>query len=293
MNPNDRDVVAPPASVRDNTAIMAAFRPLVCSWNERLFRRQPGVGGQFDSLVSATFDIGAKWPKSVDVGATCLLGRLIRGYGIETLPFTEILIILMITAFCTKAAAFFAAEAGHLSLPDRRKVAIESVTIQAVVLAVFVAFGPNILAFFHVSIFALEVAGGLILLIFAIGLVLGEDHGHDDNAAKAGTSMAVYPLAVPLLASPQAIVAITIFSTRMGEGNRGTLWLALAAVIVGNYAVMLGIAQFSGKTGKGGGGIAPILLRIVALLLAALAVEIMALGLRGYGIIPAIPAGAH
>jgi multiple antibiotic resistance protein len=210
-------------------------------------------------------------------------------------PFSEILIILMITAFCTKAAAFFAAEAGHLTLAERRKVAFQSVTIQAVVLGVFVLRGPNILELFHVSIFALEVAGGLILLIFAIGLVLGEDHHHDDSAPKAGTGMAVYPLAVPLLASPQAIVAITIFSTRMGVGNRGMLWAALGAVIVGNYAVMLGIAQFGGKkdAAKSGFSIAPILLRIVALLLAALAVEIMVLGLRGYGIIPPMPGGAH
>ena len=212
------------------------------------------------------------------------------------MPFTEILIILMITAFCTKAAAFFAAEAGHMSIAERRAIAIEAVTIQAVVLGIFVAFGPNILGFFHVTIFALEVAGGLILLLFAIGLVLGEDHGHDSAAPKAGKGMAVYPLAVPLLASPQAIVAITIFSTRMGSGGRVTLWAALAAVIVANYAVMIGIAQFGGKKdgAKSGPGVAPIMLRIVALLLAALAVEIIALGLRGYGVLPPMPgAGPH
>jgi multiple antibiotic resistance protein len=210
-------------------------------------------------------------------------------------PFSEILIILMITAFCTKAAAFFAAGAGHLTLKERRGIAIEAVTIQAVVLGIFVAFGPKILAFFHVSIFALEVAGGLILLIFAIGLVLGEDHGHDETAPKPGKSMAVYPLAVPLLASPQAIVAITIFSTRMGPGARDTLWAALAAVIIANYVTMLGVAQLAGSkdAAKRGPGIAPILLRIVALLLAALAVEIMVMGLRGYGIVPHAAGGAH
>jgi multiple antibiotic resistance protein len=215
--------------------------------------------------------------------------------GGASVPFTEILIILMITAFCTKAAAFFAAEAGHLTMPERRAIAIESVTIQAVVLGIFVARGPNILELFHVSIFALEVAGGLILLLFAIGLVLGEDHSTDIDAPKKDKSMAVYPLAVPLLASPQAIVAVTIFSTRMGVGNRGTLWAALAIVIVANFAVMLGIAQFGGKKpgGKSGLNIAPIALRIVALLLAALAVEIMAIGLRGYGIIPPLPGGGH
>jgi multiple antibiotic resistance protein len=210
-------------------------------------------------------------------------------------PFTEILIILMITAFCTKAAAFFAAEAGHLSVKERRAIAIEAVTIQAVILGVFVARGPNILEFFHVSIFALEVAGGLILLLFAIGLVLGEDHSSDEHAPKLGKGMATYPLAVPLLASPQAIVAITIFSTRMGVGNRGTLWLALALVIIGNYAVMLSIAQFGGKKdgAKSRMNLAPILLRIVALLLAALAVEIIVLGLRGYGVLPPMPGAAH
>jgi multiple antibiotic resistance protein len=210
--------------------------------------------------------------------------------------FSEIIIILMITAFCTKAAAFFAAQASHLDLKARRRIAIESVTIQAVILAVFVARGPNILELFHVSVYALEVAGGIILFIFAIGLVLGEDHAHDETAPKVGKSMAVYPLAVPLLASPQAIVAITIFSTRMGVGNRGTLWAALAVVIAANFAVMLGIAQFGGKKdpAKQGFSAAPILLRIVALLLAALAVEIIALGLRGYGIIPPMPGGlAH
>lgn len=213
----------------------------------------------------------------------------------DDVPFTEILIILFITAFCTKAAAYFMAEANHLTLPERRSVAVKAVTIQAVVLGVFVARGPNILELFHVSIYALEVAGGLILLLFAIGLVLGEDHSSDPDAPKADTSMAVYPLAVPLLASPQAIVAITIFSTRLGVGNRGTLWAALAVVVVANFAVMLGIAQFGAKKpgSKGGLGIAPILLRIVALLLAALAIEIMALGLRGYGIIPPMPGAAH
>ncbi len=166
--------------------------------------------------------------------------------------------------------------------------------IQAVVLSIFVARGPNILEFFHVSIFALEVAGGLILLLFAIGLVLGEGHDSSETAHRAGSEMAIYPLAVPLLASPQAIVAITIFSTQMGVGNRQLLWAGLATIIAGNLAVMLGVAQvIGGDKKKGGGGFAQVLLRIVALLLAALAVEIMVLGLRGFGVLPPMPAAAH
>jgi multiple antibiotic resistance protein len=200
------------------------------------------------------------------------------------MTFTEILIMLSVVAGATKAAAFFAANAGSLSLGGRRAVAFKAVAIQAVVLALFVAFGPQILDFFHVSIFALEIAGGLILLLFAIGLVLGESH--DDSAAPTG-DMAIYPLAVPLLASPQAIVAVTIFSTATAVGERDMIWAALAAILVANLIVMLIVAQVAGgaKTDGSGGGFAQVLLRVVALLLAALAVEIIVMGLRGYGVI--------
>jgi len=206
--------------------------------------------------------------------------------------FNDILIILLITAGVTKAAAYFAAQAGHMSRAERLSVAIKSVGIQAVILCIFAARGPNILAFFHVSISGLEVAGGLILLLFAIGLVLGEDHSHDDAPPASPASMAIYPLGMPLLASPQAIVAVTIVSTTLGPGNRGPLWLALGAILAGNLVIMLLLAQFSGSSSaKKGPGFSAVLLRVVALLLAGLAIEIMALGLRGYGIIPPMPAG--
>jgi len=216
--------------------------------------------------------------------------RLDRGAAVN---FNDIFIILLITAGVTKAAAFFAAQAGYMTLAERRSVAIKSVGIQALILCIFAARGPNILAFFHVSISGLEVAGGLILLLFAIGLVLGEEHSHDDTPPASAASMAIYPLGMPLLASPQAIVAITIASTTLGPGNRGPLWLALGAILAGNLVIMLLLAQFGGSSSgaKKGPGFSAILLRVVALLLAGLAIEIMALGLRGYGIIPPMPTG--
>jgi multiple antibiotic resistance protein len=103
--------------------------------------------------------------------------------------------------------------------------------------------------------------------------------------------MAVYPLGMPLLATPQAIVAVTIASTQMGPGNKGALWLALAIVLGMNAAILYAIAFMGGKkeAAKDGFSIAPVLLRVVALLLCALAVEIMVLGLRGYGVMPPMP----
>ena len=61
--------------------------------------------------------------------------------------FADILVILFITAGATKAAAFFLAEMGSLTKPERRSVAIQSVGIQAAVLAIFAALGPTSSAF--------------------------------------------------------------------------------------------------------------------------------------------------
>ena len=84
---------------------------------------------------------------------------------------------------------------------------------------------------------------------------------------------------------------MTIASTSLGMGDRGPLWSALAIVIAFNFAIMFGLAQFSSDKPKAktGPGVSAIILRVVALLLAALAIEIIALGLRGYGVLGPMP----
>jgi multiple antibiotic resistance protein len=210
-----------------------------------------------------------------------------------TMQFSDLLVILFITAGATKAAAFFVAQTSVLTRAEKLTIAFRAITIQAVVLAIFARAGGEILHFFHVSVPALEVAGGLVLLLFALQLVLGEDHS-EGHGPPPGISIAVYPLGMPLLASPQAIVAVTIASTQLGEGNRADLWLALAIVIAFNAVVLFGVALLGGKkeAATSGFSVAPVLLRVVGLLLCALAIEIMALGLRGYGILPPMPAAS-
>ena len=206
------------------------------------------------------------------------------------MQFSDLLVILLITAGATKAAAFFIAQAASLSRQEKLTIVTRALAIQAGVLGIFAWRGENILKTFHVSVAALEVAGGLVLLLFALQLVLGEDHSADDTP-PLGVGMAVYPLGMPLLASPQSIVAVTIASTTLRDAGQGPLWLALAIVLGINAAILYGLAFFGGKKKRvdGGFSVAPVLLRVVGLLLCALAIEIMALGLRGYGILPPMP----
>jgi multiple antibiotic resistance protein len=206
----------------------------------------------------------------------------------------DVFLILLVVAGATKAAAFFAAAGKNMSSAERRGAAVKSVAIQAVVLTFFAWRGQNIMAFFHVSLGALEIAGGIILFIFALGLVLGEEHAHDDSAPVG--DIAIYPLAVPLLASPQAIVGTVIIFAKAPDMT-AKLWAygALVAVFVFNLVVMYGLALLM-KNGddaaKKSSGYAGVLLRIVAILLCSLAVELIVLGLREYGVLAAAVA-AH
>lgn len=211
-----------------------------------------------------------------------------------TFSIPEILILLFVVGGATKGLAYFLKAGQKQTRAERYSSITTSLIVQAVVLATFAAFGTEIMKFFHVSVGAIAVAGGLILLIFAIGLVLGEEHDDSHGPAK---DYAIYPLAVPLLATPQAIVAtIIIFSTAPDAASRTNAWIALAILMVVNVAILFGAAALMKPGGEGaskGGGIAGVLLRIVAIMLSALAVELIVRGLRELGVLAAALPAAH
>jgi multiple antibiotic resistance protein len=207
----------------------------------------------------------------------------------------NLFLFLMVVGGATKAAGYFAAAGAALSRAERSRIVLRAVTIQAVILSVFAAFGARILAFFHVSVGAIEIAGGIILFVFALGLVLGDEH--DQSADQPVGDMSIYPLAVPLLASPQAIVAIVvIFSRAPDQIARVNAWVALGLLLLVNLGLLFGMSRLMGDgetaLAKKGSGFAGVLLRVIAIMLCALAVELVVLGLREYGILPPAMAGA-
>ena len=204
----------------------------------------------------------------------------------------EIFLFFLVVAGATKAASYLAAAGGTLTRSQRNAAVLKAMLVQGVVLGTFAIWGSQILAFMHVSVGALEIAGGIILFIFAIGLVLGEEHDHGDDEAAGDFS--VYPLGMPLLASPQAIVGVVVIFARAPDMTaRVNSYIALALVIALNLVALFGISMMMGEgkaAAKKSSGFAGVLLRIVAILLAALAVELVILGLREYGIIAAAAA---
>jgi multiple antibiotic resistance protein len=160
---------------------------------------------------------------------------------------------------------------GGYERPRAARAARQAVTVSFVVIVTFAFFGQSILDYLHVSLPALECAGGLLLLLVALELLTGRG---DDPRPEGNANVAMVPLGTPLLAGPGAIVAIMVFSNRVHNvADFTALALAVIAVHLCIWVAMtfsIPILRLIGESG--------ILLvtRIAGLLLSAIAVQLIA-----------------
>ncbi len=154
------------------------------------------------------------------------------------------------------------------------------------VIATCALLGLQILEFFGISLQSFQVGGGLLLLISAMNMLNAQPaeaksntHELEEGAEKAatGSSIAVVPLTIPLLTGPAAMSTVVIYADRAE-----TLWqhaalvgygVVIAAATFVCFSLADPIARVLGKTGIN------VMTRLMGLILAALAVEVMADGL--------------
>ncbi|MCO5977764.1 MarC family protein [Ideonella oryzae] len=165
----------------------------------------------------------------------------------------------------------------------RRTIRVSSLTAFAVIAISGIA-GLKIIAFFGISVASFQVGGGMLLLVSSLNMLNarpGESRPGDADQGRAkaesGASVAVVPLGIPLLTGPATISTMVIYA----EKTR-TFWEH--AVLVG-YGVVIGAATFlafsaAGRIARvlGQTGI-NVMVRLMGLILAAMAVELLADGL--------------
>ena len=152
------------------------------------------------------------------------------------------------------------------------------------VIAVSALAGLRIIEFFGISLASFQVGGGMLLLISSLQMLNAQpaesrqaDLAEGGDKVDAGDSIAVVPLTIPLLTGPATISTMIIYAQKTRH------WWELA-VLVG-YGVVIGVAvwitfSLSGRIARAVGttGI-HVMTRLMGLLLAALAVEVMSDGL--------------
>jgi multiple antibiotic resistance protein len=158
---------------------------------------------------------------------------------------------------------------------------IASVTMFGILLASLL-LGEAILSFFGISIHSFRTAGGILLLLMAINMLVGHKPPPtpDDNSDTDSTqSIAIVPLSTPLLAGPGAISAVIVDAHKADSaGHYGMMALVLVALGLTVWLTFLAAPWVSQRLGKIG---STIVTRLMGLLLAAIAVEFIAGGLRG------------
>lgn len=169
--------------------------------------------------------------------------------------------------------------------PEQRRRTIRVSAFTAfIVIAVSAVAGLRIIEFFGISLASFQVGGGTLLMISAIQMLNAqpaegrkEDVSEGESKVDAGASIAVVPLTIPLLTGPATISTMVIYA------DKTRLWWE-PAVLVG-YGVVVALATYvvfsaSGRIARvlGQTGI-NIMTRLMGLILAALAVELLADGL--------------
>lgn len=163
-----------------------------------------------------------------------------------------------------------------LNLNERRLAARVGVGLAFLILAVFSLLGQFLLHAMGISLLSFQIAGGIILFLFAISMVLGA-HGTAATAAageSSALSVAVHPLATPIIAGPGSLLTMVLLmdNNRFSTMHQAITLMALAAVLTLMLVVFLlgePIRRFLGSSGSN------VLRRIMGLVLAALAINMI------------------
>ncbi|MGI8791905.1 MAG: MarC family protein [Acidimicrobiales bacterium] len=160
---------------------------------------------------------------------------------------------------------------------QRNRAGRQAIFVATVVILAFAVFGQQLLRVLGISVEALQVSGGLILALVALELL---QHAGDDNAPStaSGLNIALVPLGTPLLAGPGAIAATMVYM-RQAETFGATL--SVIGALFGALAVCWLALRFSGVLARvvKENGI-ELLSKVVGLLLAAIAVQLVAEGIQ-------------
>ena len=158
--------------------------------------------------------------------------------------------------------------------PSQRKKVYNIATLVGLVLLLLFAFlGQEILIIFGLSIYSFGIAGGILLLIIAIRILVS---GSVQEKVESPESLGAVPIASPLLVGPGAITT-TIFNIQ----SYGTIAAILAVIIVLSITWVIlryigVIYRFLGKTG------ALVIARVMALFIAAIAIQYILTGITHF-----------
>jgi small neutral amino acid transporter SnatA (MarC family) len=204
----------------------------------------------------------------------------------------DVFLILFIGMGSVKVLLLYIAATKDASPEVQRKVALKAIMTAVVVGIVLLLAGVVFMKLLHFSRGALTIAGGIILLLLALNIVLSPAKKEDHEAAPDEAtlmSMAVYPLGIPMLLNPIGIVALTVFSAEATKIVDLAVLLGMLLVVA---AIDFGVFLVSHRLDNWLTHERILVMeKVLGIPLAALAVQLILVGLQDVGVLTL--AGAH
>lgn len=174
----------------------------------------------------------------------------------------------------------FVAVTAALDATKRRRTALVATLVSIGVLLFFLVFGQLLIDALGISLLSFQVAGGIVLFLFALTMIFGESKQETDRRltqvdrglGEDRPSPAIFPLAVPSLASPGAMLAIVMLTdnNRFAITDQAITALVMASVLAAAYILMLLADPIIRLIGNSG---AAIISRVMGMILAAVAAD--------------------
>jgi multiple antibiotic resistance protein len=176
----------------------------------------------------------------------------------------------------------FVAVTNSLEGGSRARVAARAVAISAAVLVFFVAAGEPILKAIDVPLSAFQIAGGIVLFLFALTMIFGPGKPESELAMIEGKAdPAVFPLAVPSIASPGAMLAAVLLTQNdlHGVAEQVQITCVMLTVLFVTWVLLRASGRIHRVVGDSG---ASVISRVMGLLLAAVAASNVLGGIKLY-----------
>jgi multiple antibiotic resistance protein len=180
-------------------------------------------------------------------------------------------------------APAFLALVGERPGAEQKRVARKAIAVAGAVLFGFALGGDFLLGHLGISIDAFRIAGGVLLFRIAVGMVLASHEREtveEEEEARSRQDVSVFPLAIPLIAGPGAMASLLILvGQAKGDASKLAAVFGMTALVLGLTWLALRLSGQLGRVLRRTG--VNVVTRVLGVLLAALAVQYVADGVRG------------
>jgi len=176
----------------------------------------------------------------------------------------------------------FIAVTSQYDQKTKRRVALLATFVSACVLLFFLVVGEIVLTALSIPLPAFQISGGIVLFLFALNMIFGDSKPDEEiKSLENSNETAIFPLAVPSIASPGAMLAAVLLT----KNSVYTLWeqtqtaLVMLSVLILVYILMLLAGFIDRLIGKSG---ASVISRVMGLILSSIAITNILAGFGDY-----------